>query len=44
MLALVELLLVGYDPSSQFVLWLDGRLGVEPRIGLALAERLHDRV
>jgi hypothetical protein len=42
MLALVDLLLVGDDPNCQFVLWLDGCLGVEPRIGFALAEGLCD--
>jgi len=42
MLALVDLILVGDDPHKQFVLWLDGCLRVEPRIGLALAEGLCD--
>jgi hypothetical protein len=41
-LALVDLLLVGDYPKQQFVLWLDGCLGVEPRIGLSLAEGLCD--
>jgi hypothetical protein len=42
MLALVDLLLVGGDPNQLFVLWLDGCLRDEPRIGLALAEGLRD--
>jgi len=42
MLALVDLLRVGDDPNYQFVLRLDGCLGVEPRIGIALAEGLCD--
>jgi hypothetical protein len=42
MLALVDLLMVGDDPNYLFVLWLDGCLRVEPRIGLPLAEGLCD--
>jgi len=39
MLALVDLLLVVDNPNYLF-LWLDGCLGVEPRVGLTLAEGL----
>jgi len=38
MLALVDVLLVRDDPNQLFVLRLKGWLGVELRIGLALAE------